>query len=66
LEYQLDMQPVLIDKLDNLFDTVSQLGRSITVGSLSSGIGVFEMVVETFQSVWHRLTGKCFPAFDSV
>ena len=60
------MQPALIEKLDSLFDNVSQLGRSITVGTLSSGIGVFEMVVETFQSVWQRFSGKTLPAFDSV
>lgn len=56
MRYQFDTQPALVQKLEHLFATFAP-DRAITVGTLSTGIGVFEMVVETFESVWKKISG---------
>lgn len=46
---------MVVETLQTLFDSRSQHDdEPITVGSLSTGLGVFEMVVDKFESLWNE------------
>lgn len=45
---------MVVEKLQTLFDSRFQNDdEPITVGTLSTGLGVFEMVMSKFESVWN-------------
>ena len=45
---------MVVETLKALFDSRSQIDdEAIKVGTLSTGLGVFEMVVDKFESLWN-------------